>query len=72
MPQEGSQKRKIEMHLQTKTQRAVILPLLLVYLLLFSGYRGAARADDDSDYVPGQVVVQLEDDESRSTRRMAR
>jgi subtilisin family serine protease len=42
----------------------MILPLLLVYLLLFSGYRGTALADEDSDYVPGQVVVQLEEDAS--------
>lgn len=55
-------KRKVEM--STKIKRLTIIGISLLWLLLLSGFQGTARAKDDLDYVPDQVIVQLQEDES--------
>jgi subtilisin family serine protease len=56
-------KRKVEMSIQTKIKRLIMIGTSLMLLFLLSGYPGTVRADDDDDnagHVPGQVIIRLQ------------
>ena len=49
------------MNLRIKLKIGTVIRLLLLWLLLFPGYQTTiVRADDDTDAVPGQIIVQLQ------------
>ncbi|HSL29656.1 MAG TPA: hypothetical protein VK900_10685, partial [Anaerolineales bacterium] len=52
------------MHIHTKVKKLAMIGVLLMWLFPFSGHPNVARAKDDGDYIPGQVVVRLQEDES--------
>jgi subtilisin family serine protease len=62
---EAENERKNRMKSQTKRKQWTIIRLILLWVLIFSSYPDAARADDDDDAdraaaVPGQVIVKLQ------------
>jgi thermitase len=48
----------------TKINRWTIIAISLVGLLLLSGFQGTGRGRADTEYVPDQVVVRLQEEES--------
>jgi hypothetical protein len=55
------QERKSEVKFQTKI--STIIGILLLWLLLASSDQNAVQAKKDADYVPGEVVVKLQEGE---------
>ncbi|HSL29651.1 MAG TPA: hypothetical protein VK900_10660, partial [Anaerolineales bacterium] len=52
------------MHVQTRIKKLTLTGVLLLWLLPVFVYDGTAQAKNTLDYVPGQIVVRLQEEES--------